>query len=634
MHKLLLILFFVFIGNFAYSQSYSKHIDSLIRVAENASIDSAATLYYNIGVELSYSNPVDAIKFLKNSIDYSIKCDNYRQLCQSVSYTGISFLSMGHFDKSFEYFNKQLSLAIKYNMDVEIIWANSNIGLSCLLINYPKLAQKYLFDALHKVNEINEKEMSHHVYSNLGWYYLQERQFDSALFWTNKALDIRLTRDSKFHIGSTYRDLGNIYFEMGNFEMARHFYDVSINYIDTMNTDMPASINVKMSRIYFVEGDLNQAFDAARKAISRAQKFNNLKIIGDAYSLMGNMYFSFENYIMAEKYYAGQILYNDSCRTIDLSKKIYDAQFIKEMYKQDNDIEIVNTHFRENLYVGIIILIIIIVVIVIAIRLKIRSKALENISQKLAYHDKQQSDSLMYAKKIQNAVLPDINSIMWPDCKKFLISMNKQVVSGNLFWHYQKDNYVMFAVANCGTYGAPGACLSMLCTSLLYELAHKLNSPKKVIEGVRDNLKDMIKNFNNNSNYIPNADCSLIAIDTNTKTLFYSSVKYPLFYIRNQKLETLGELKENENIFTTKLENYSLQLEKNDILYLTTPGLINQNGGQNNIRLGVDDFCKLILKNSLEEFDSIKENLEKDIKAFIGTNNLKSDITLAAFSIE
>ena len=197
------------------------------------------------------------------------------------------------------------------------------------------------------------------------------------------------------------------------------------------------------------------------------------------------------------------------------------------------------------------------------------------------------TDSIKYAKRIQNAVLPDKQTSEL--FEYFIYFKPKDIVSGDFYWvsHLEKQNRLLVVAADCTGHGVPGAFMSMLGTSFLNEIVAKLDvvHAEDVLNLLRENvittLSQGIKSEEEEKQK-DGMDMALASIDLKTLTLEYSGANNPLVLIRDGELieykpdkMPIGAYVKQHIPFTRK----EIELKKNDIFYIFSDGYVDQFGG-------------------------------------------------------
>jgi serine phosphatase RsbU (regulator of sigma subunit) len=220
-------------------------------------------------------------------------------------------------------------------------------------------------------------------------------------------------------------------------------------------------------------------------------------------------------------------------------------------------------------------------------RYKLKSKTnqlLETQNAIISEKNKDISDSINYAKKIQDAILPNSNDIkqVFPD--SFVLSMPKDVVSGDFYWFTENEKHKLFVVADCTGHGVPGAFMSMIGTTLLNNIVNERKNyrPDIILNELRKSIISDLKQGEDSQNK-DGMDISLICIDKETNLLQVACANNPIWIVKqdNSLIEIkadkqpIGYVSSNQKDFTLQ----SLELEKGDIVYQFTDGFADQFGG-------------------------------------------------------
>jgi PAS domain S-box-containing protein len=213
------------------------------------------------------------------------------------------------------------------------------------------------------------------------------------------------------------------------------------------------------------------------------------------------------------------------------------------------------------------------------------------------------NDSIQYAKRIQEAILPDTDAIRssFADCSVFYEP--KDVVSGDFYWFYKRDNHVFVAAIDCTGHGVPGAMMSVLGNSLLREIIIKrgVTSPADILSQLDDELYTSLHSNGNGREYREGMDIALLVYNTDDRSVSFSGAMRPLIRIRE---DVITEIKGNRFpigsfIFTDKsFTETSFTLEEGEMLYLFSDGFGDQFGGESNKKLNKKRFFELLLTAS------------------------------------
>ena len=226
---------------------------------------------------------------------------------------------------------------------------------------------------------------------------------------------------------------------------------------------------------------------------------------------------------------------------------------------------------------------------------------------------KEITDSINYAQRIQNAILPEKDSFFSVFPKSFILHLPKDIVSGDFYFFFKQkisekiktESYIV-AAADCTGHGVPGALMSMISHQKLEEAVSKLVEPRNILKRLNKRIKSVLKQNYEDSISRDGLDISLIScqyINENAIRIKYAGANRPIWIFR--KKETGFELEEPELTkasiggFTENSQEYKqseLVLQKEDSLYLFSDGFADQFGGLRNKKISTKHFKKLLLE--------------------------------------
>ena len=254
-------------------------------------------------------------------------------------------------------------------------------------------------------------------------------------------------------------------------------------------------------------------------------------------------------------------------------------------------------------------------------------------------------DSINYAQRIQNAVLPNEDLIqMWLG-DHFILHRPKDIISGDFYWSTVHNQYVVFCVADCTGHGVPGAFMSMLCISLLNEIVikEKVIHPETILNKVRKMVIESLNQKGVMGEQKDGMDISICIYNKETSELEFSGANNPLYIVRKKDMVPIHCHKqlENEdfNLYEIKgdrmpisiydnmapFKRHTLHLLKNDRLYLFSDGICDQFGGPNGRRFMNNSLKAALMETLTPEIKDQKQLLEKRIDEWQAFINPKTD---------
>jgi len=595
-----------------------------------------------------------------------------------------------------------LSKKIKYTKGLYI--AFSNIARTYTqLANYPK-AIDYYFKIMDLSVKVGNQKMMGLATTNLGMVYWEEGDYLKALNYDMEALKIEEETKDNQGMAMTNGNIAGVYYKMGNREKALIYYDRALVLDSTLNDLDGVSIDLgNIGTIYKEMGRFSEALSVDRRALTLESKMGDEDNVAAVTGNIGNVYFEQKKYSEAEKYLKEALRIADSIKFIDGEKdnnetlaslyaitgrwqlayqhqvrldsirdsivnkdKIeqigkleakaeYDKQLTIEQAKEEQTSALANAdHKRQEVVTWLVASIAIAIALIAAIvfrslRIARKQKVLIE-QQKTKVEEKQKEilDSITYAKRLQNAILPPLSLVKQFFPESFIVYKPKDIVAGDFYWMQKvariggKGDVVLIAAADCTGHGVPGALVSVVCSNAINRIVKEvgIRDTGSVLDNVRDVVLETFSQKDplgekSDGNVQDGMDISLCAINLHENILEWSGANNPLWYVHKNKLieiqpdkQPVGK-QDNAKPFTTHLVN----IEKGDIIYLFTDGYADQFGGPKGKKFKYKQLQDLLLANSALTMDEQKRELENTLNTWKGSLEQVDDILIMGIRI-
>jgi len=234
---------------------------------------------------------------------------------------------------------------------------------------------------------------------------------------------------------------------------------------------------------------------------------------------------------------------------------------------------------------------------------KVDERTQEVLRQKeiIEIKNKSITDNLIYAQRIQSAILPDIRLIYKALEQSFILYLPKDIVSGDFYAFAERNGRVLIIAADCTGHGVSGAFMSMIGSSLLNQIINErgIDRPDLILNVLNTLIIDTFRQTENESSAAADGmDISICSFDLRTLELQYAGANRPLWLIRNNdfilikpdKFPIGGMQAAKDRQFT----NHTLQLQQNDTLYIFTDGYADQFGGEKGKKLMSAKFREML----------------------------------------
>ncbi len=252
------------------------------------------------------------------------------------------------------------------------------------------------------------------------------------------------------------------------------------------------------------------------------------------------------------------------------------------------------------------------------LEIKVKERMEEVVKQKEIIEEKNKdiTDSIQYALRIQTAILPPNKIVKQYLENSFILYKPKDIVAGDFYWMETVNDLVLFAACDCTGHGVPGAMVSVVCHNALNRAVREfgLTQPAAILDKTAEIV---IENFSKSEEDIKDGmDISLCAYNIKTKKLQWSGANNPLWLLQNGELiETKADkqpigMTEDSKPFT----NHTFNLNATDTIYLFTDGFADQFGGDTGEKkLTKRRFKDLLLSVQTKSLQEQESTLDKFI---------------------
>lgn len=239
----------------------------------------------------------------------------------------------------------------------------------------------------------------------------------------------------------------------------------------------------------------------------------------------------------------------------------------------------------------------------------LNEKTREVIAQKeeIEKKNKDITDSIRYAKRIQDALLPELKKLntILPD--SFIFFQPRDIVSGDFYWYEKYGDKLIVACADATGHGVPGAFMSMIGGTLLKDVTSRkgVTSPAFALAILDEEIKMLLKQSDGEGDQTQDSvDVVICEIDIKTHFVRICSTKRPVFVVSKGELKLLKkEVTDNQ-----QYETVDIQLQKGDSLYMFTDGYPDQFGGEKGKKIKTAN-----MKVMLEQIHSLPIEKQKMI---------------------
>jgi ligand-binding sensor domain-containing protein/serine phosphatase RsbU (regulator of sigma subunit) len=255
---------------------------------------------------------------------------------------------------------------------------------------------------------------------------------------------------------------------------------------------------------------------------------------------------------------------------------------------------------------------------------------------------KEITDSIQYAQRIQNAVLPSQEQIKDIFPEFFIFNRPKSIVSGDFYWATKIGKYRVIAVVDCTGHGVPGGFMSMLGMLMLNEVIslRGIVDPAKALNNLRQSIISVLHQRGEITDASDGMDLSLCVIDDQEMTLTYAGANSSIIVFDPEKegVDVITELRSDRmpiayHFVMKSFSNQTIKLAKGSILFLYTDGITDQFGWETNKKFQHNRLREFVISNKDLPLKTQGIVLEQTFMNWMGSHYQVDDVLVMGLKI-
>lgn len=552
--------------------------------------------------------------------------------------------------KTFENFNTGLLLLKELDDRTGYGRAVTSMAYSLSTIGRYDEALKLAFLNLKTAEENGQLEPIGWCNYTLGVFYFDLKDYSSSKLYFKKAFELFQT-DEKFIIPTARcrSGLGGVLIAENRLDEALEHIKLSAEGYKKAKSVMGESRALNdMGMISRMKGAFEEAEKYLKQGLCLREEINYYPGIITSCFELGNLYLQIKKYDEAREFLDKALILATEIKSKPKMYQIHEA--LGELYKQANDWAKALEH-KEKFF---------------ELKTEVSGEQaanrvkhlqtqyatekseketeihrLKNVELKKAYEEIEEKnknivDSINYAKRIQQAILPSDSEVKKMLFESFVLYMPKDVVSGDFYWVEKKNNKVLFAAIDCTGHGVPGAFMSMIGNTLLNEIVNDrgITKPSEILEQLREGIIKALKQTGESGENQDGMDIAICALEG--KKLEYAGANNPLWIISNAGLTEIKADKQPIGIYygTPKpFTNHVVDLNIGDSVYIFTDGYADQIGGELQKKFKYKQLQELIEKNCTSDMQLQQKIYYQVINDWKGQLEQVDDILLMGIRI-
>ncbi len=523
--------------------------------------------------------------------------------------------------------------------------------------------------AIEIAKEQKNLEQQGTLYNNVGVVNLKNGKYDEAIQYFTQTLEIEKKSGNKQNASYALNNIGNINFERKQYNTAILYYEKALKLKkETKNEEAIATSLFNIANAYLIQKNYAKAKEYFLRSLEICISTNFREGLAQNYRLLSRLYDetqkykdavgAFKNYFKLASYSSfaeGPItetrsmysyekgVVSDLRRQLQKQRILTDYESMQNLQKQQQlelkELELKNQEaqvLRQRILL-IFTLVCLILAIFMGYQIYIRYKEKKQYAEVIAFQHKQITDSITYARRIQQAVLPPSNQVK--DCLHdgFVLSKPKDIVSGDFYYTKQKGDLLYIVVADCTGHGVPGAFMSMLSLSILKDIiSHdETCEAKTILEKLRESIIQALNQSGKDDEAKDGMDLSLVIIDSKNKKLKYAGANNKGLIINNQTITELlaDRMPIGIHPVMKPFKEEIIDLKPNDTLYLYSDGFCDQIGGESRKKFKIRQFVQLLLEINHLPLNEQQQILETRLEQWKGDVEQTDDITVLGYKM-
>ena len=692
--RIILFLFCMAISLPSYSQG--QDLNSMIERINSSNGDTIkVNLLISICDSLFRTKPAETLDYGTMALELARDLKFRRGEAYALKYIGMGYYVQGEYVKAIDHFQQALEIFEGIGEKKGIANMLNSIGVIYNNEGNDAKALDLYLKSLNISEEIRDSVRVVTALINIGLIYSKkETTVDNARDYYLAALQISEALGYNDAIGAVTVNLGELFYARGDYKQALSFFERSLEaYQKSKSGNIPYTL-INIGKIYARWNDYNsaikyqeQAYDIAKQNDSKLEMGqsllalantnleinetqNALKFFKQAEQItteIGAMYERRETYRgMADTYakrtdfinaYIYRVKESDLKDTLfsetnQLQLNQLHVQYeIETMMKENEilkrDIKLREAKNRLQMIIIVSLVLVLFTIQIFIILLTRKNKQIKKANAELAEKNslitsqkKAITDSIHYARRIQNAILPPPGQICHYLPQSMIIFRPRDIVSGDFYWLTKSNEQTMCVVADCTGHGVPGALMSMLGNAFLNEIVSKhqdigaaelLNELRKyVIKSLHQNQDPSIAESKDGM------DIALLIFDEKMEKVEYAGANNPLLLIRDGEIIEYKGDKMPIGIHLHAHHSFSsqnIELRKDDMLYLFSDGIVDQFGGPEGKKFMTKNFKSLLHEVHARDLAVQKKLIESRLKDWMGTRDQVDDILVMGIRI-
>lgn len=626
---------------------YGKQAAALASELEDKK--NLAWAYNYIGSTFYYRGDYDsALIYHQQALGIRQQVQDKKGLGASYNNIGNIYNDRGETAKALDYYLRALKYFDEsgFKMGTGIVY--NSIGNLYYLQKKYDLSLEYFQKSAALQQELGNRIELMHSYNNIAIIYDEKKDYTSALAYYNRSLQVAQEVGNTSSEVTTLGNMGQLYMSLGEYKQAESLLRKAIALGDRLEDKAKLVVpHINLGTLFMNQEQYDSAQVSFQRSLDLSKEMGIKPYIKEAYHYLAEVSYHKGDLESTYRYHTlyddiKDSLYNEeSSRQVAEMQTKYDTEQKEQKLKMNaQQIELLEKDKAlqrtvKNFIIGFLLAVLVFAFFLYRAYRGMRKLNIVLATQKMEIlnknHDLQDknvlierqkqeiTDSINYARNIQQAVLPRQEHIHSLLPQSFVMYRPKDIVSGDFYWFREKENEVFFAAADSTGHGVPGGFMSMIGTEKLNDALKQTRDPGMLLQLLNRSIKDALHQDAGDS-IKDGMDIALCSLRKNV--LQYAGANRPLFIVRDGANE-VEEVKPDKIAIggytddSQKFITHTIPLQSNDMIYLFSDGYVDQFGGPDGKKFMTKRFKELIISIAKLSPSMQQQALEKNIREWM-----------------
>lgn len=568
-------------------------MDSLLQLIKTLPDSSGqkAKAYNDMAWEVGYINLDSSIHYAEKGKELAVKYGHGRHHAQSWNVLGTIYNDKGDYNKAITCHLKAIELREQLGIETDL--ANSYHNMALVYSNMDSLSTALMWQ--RKTYAIYRKHEKYYTLAmtcnNLGATFSGMKMYDSAIVYYQQGITYSIQASRNLTLAMNHTGLGFCFATQKNVSKANYHAQEGLRIVREMQSPYELMGAFETTALTY---ELLTEYDRSLMYLDSAMIL--AEQLGVLSSVMKNRQARAEILFKSGKHKEALVEFEryeaikDTLLNAEKAKSIRDTEERYKKEKNGKELAILEKqNVRQSWLVSVVLFSIVGLIVLMALlygRINMGKKSgelLRQTQQVIEEKNKNITDSILYARKIQEAVMPDKSHLLQHFADSFIINRPKDIVGGDFWWIQDRGDDVWICIADCTGHGVPGAFMSVMCSTFLNEtvVTHPEATPSVIFTKLREKITATLSRTKAQGT-LDSMDAVLLRIDTKRRTLQSAGANNPVWIVRNGIMTTLKPDKQPVGKWGEVAAPFTLHeyaLESGDMIYSGSDGYADQFGG-------------------------------------------------------